>query len=52
MSENEAVFLLKALTNHPKTVAFEITEINPLLDRENPMEEVAARILERVLTNS
>ncbi len=52
LSENEAVYLLKALINHPKTVAFEITEINPLLDRENPMEEVAARILEKVLTNA
>ena len=52
MSENEAVFLLKALINHPKTVAFEITEINPLLDREKPMEEVAARIIGKVLSNS
>lgn len=48
MSENEAVYLLKSLINNPKTVAFEITEINPLLDRENPMEEVVVRILEKV----
>jgi arginase len=48
MSENESVYLLKSLINHPKTVAFEITEINPLLDRENPMEEVVVRILEKV----
>jgi len=48
MTENEAVFLLKSLINNPKTVAFEITEINPLLDRENPMEDVAARILAKV----
>ena len=48
MSEEEAVFLLKKLINHPKTIAFEITEINPLLDRERPMEEVAARILKKV----
>jgi arginase len=48
MSENEAIYLLKNLINHPKTVAFEITEINPLLDREKPMEEVAARILGKI----
>jgi arginase len=49
LSEKEAVYLLKELINNPKTVAFEITEINPLLDRENPMEEAAVRILEKVL---
>ena len=48
MSENEAVYLLKSLINEPKTVAFEITEINPLLDRESPMEVVAARILAKI----
>jgi len=48
LSENEAVYLLKNLLKNPKTVAFEITEINPLLDRENPMEEVSIRILEKV----
>ena len=48
MSENEAVYLLKSLINQPKTVAFEITEINPLLDRDSPMEVVAARILAKI----
>ncbi|MES2727321.1 MAG: arginase [Bacteroidota bacterium] len=48
LSEDEAVFLLKNLINNPKTVAFEITEINPLLDREHPMEDVATRILGRI----
>lgn len=48
LNEDEAVFLLKKLINNPKTVAFEITEINPLLDREHPMEEVAARILGKI----
>lgn len=48
LSINEAVYLLKSLINNPKTIAFEITEINPLLDRENPMEEVAVDILEKV----
>ena len=48
MSENEAVYLLKSLINQPKTVAFEITEINPLLDRESPMEVVAAGILAKI----
>lgn len=50
LSEFEAVYLLKNLINHPKTVAFEITEINPLLDRENPMEEVSLSILEKVFS--
>lgn len=48
MNENEAVYLLKKLLNEPKTVAFEITEINPLLDRESPMEVVASRILAKI----
>jgi arginase len=50
LSEENAVYLLKKLINHPKTVALEITEINPLLDRENPMEEVIARILKKVMS--
>jgi hypothetical protein len=48
MSENEAVYLLKNLINEPKIVALEITEINPLLDRESPMEVVASRILAKI----
>lgn len=50
LTEEDAVFLLKNLVSNPKTVAFEITEINPLLDREHPMEDVAARILGKIFT--
>ncbi|MCA0427602.1 MAG: arginase [Bacteroidetes bacterium] len=38
----EASELLNGLLKSPKTVALEITEVNPLLDRTNPMEEIAA----------
>ena len=43
-TEAEAVF--KTFLNHPKLVAFEITEINPSLDQEgNPMANVVAALL-------
>jgi len=40
--------LLHLLTKSNKLVALEITEVNPLLDRVNPMEEVTAKLLTRV----
>jgi arginase len=49
---DEAVDLLSALLLSPKLVAFEITEINPLLDRSNPMEEVSAKLIQEVFENS
>jgi len=49
---DEAVDLLSALLQSPKLVAFEITEINPLLDRTNPMEEVSAKLIEEVFEKS
>jgi len=45
LSKEEAIQLLKAFLGQPNLFAFEITEINPLLDRHNPMEEVAAEIV-------
>lgn len=45
----EAKTLLYHLLKHPKTIAFEITEINPLLDTENKMARAALEILEEVL---
>lgn len=45
LSKEEAIQLLKAFWAEPNVFAFEITEINPLLDRHNPMEEVAANII-------
>ncbi len=49
---DEAVDLLSALLQLPKLVAFEITEINPLLDRANPMEEVSAKLIKEVFEKS
>lgn len=48
----DAVELLSGLLKLPKLFAFEITEINPLLDRINPMEEVAASLIEDVFEKS
>ncbi len=48
----EAVDLLSALLQSPKLIAFETTEINPLLDRANPMEEVSAKLIEEVFEKS
>ena len=45
LSKEEAKKLISAFWNQPNVFAFEITEINPLLDRINPMEEVAAGII-------
>jgi len=45
---NQAADLLHLLTKSNKLVALEITEVNPLLDRVNPMEEVTAKLLTRV----
>lgn len=45
LSVDEAKELIHAFWNLPNVFAFEITEINPLLDRLNPMEEVAAKII-------
>ncbi len=49
LSLNEAVEMLQAFLSEPKTKLFEMTEINPLLDRHHPMEEVAAEIVGKVL---
>lgn len=42
---DEARLLLYNFLSAEKTVAFEITEVNPILDRINPMEKVAARLI-------
>lgn len=46
---HEAKTLLYHLLKHPKTIAFEVTEINPLLDTENKMAKAVVEILEEVL---
>jgi arginase len=44
LSKSEAIILLSGLLKNPKTIAWEITEINPLLDRNNPMEEITSEL--------
>lgn len=46
---HEAKTLLYHLLKTPKTIAFEITEINPLLDENNKMARTVLEILEEVL---
>ncbi len=46
---HEAKTLLYHLLKQPKTIAFEITEINPLLDENNKMARAVLEILEEVL---
>ncbi len=49
LSIDEAQYLLRNLLNNEKLVGFEITEVNPLLDRDKPMEIVAAKLLNSVV---
>lgn len=46
---HEAKTLLYHLMKHPKTIALEVTEINPLLDENNKMAKAVLEILEEVL---
>lgn len=46
---HEAKTLLYHLLKHPKTIALEVTEINPLLDDNNKMAMAVLEILEEVL---
>jgi arginase len=48
LSKDEAVILLSGLLKSPKTIAWEITEINPLLDRTNPMEEICSELFMKI----
>ncbi|MCU0440802.1 MAG: arginase [Bacteroidia bacterium] len=41
----QASYLLRTFCNSEKLVGMEITEINPLLDAENPMHEVIANLV-------
>ena len=50
LSKEEAKEIIQCLLDQPNLKVFEITEINPLLDRNNPMEEVMAEILVEVLS--
>lgn len=52
LSANEVIELLSAFLQLPKLIAFEITEINPILDRHKPMEIEAAKIIEACFKKS
>ncbi len=49
LSLQDAAHLFHELFPHPKTAAFEITEINPLLDQKNSMASAVVRLLREVL---
>lgn len=48
LSINEATYLLSNLLENDKIVGLEFTEINPLLDRDKPMEVVAADLINKL----
>ena len=47
LSKQQAIELLKAFYHHPKCKMLEVTEINPLLDKENAMAKAVADILQQ-----
>ena len=47
LREREAEDLVSKLMQKPKICCFEITEVNPTLDKENLMSEIAFNILQR-----
>jgi arginase len=47
LREREAEDLMSKFMQHRKICCFEITEVNPTLDRENLMAEIAFQILQR-----
>ncbi len=49
LSFEQATYVFEHLFHHPKVVAFEITEINPLLDKGNSMAQSVLKLLEKVL---
>lgn len=49
LTVQQSTQVFKKLFNHPKVVAFEITEINPLLDKGNLMSKSVLKMLESVL---
>ena len=45
LSMDEAVYLLKTFIGLKNLIGFEITEINPVLDEKNPMQQVIGKLL-------
>jgi arginase len=52
LSKQQAIETLSYLLAQPNLFAFEITEINPLLDRLQPMEKLAAEIIKESFEKS
>lgn len=51
LKEREAEDILASLMQNHKVCCFEITEVNPTLDKENLMAEIAFNILQRSVNN-
>ena len=51
LKEREAEDLMASLMQNHKICCFEITEVNPTLDKENLMAEIAFNILQRSVNN-
>lgn len=49
LREREAEDLLAAIAQYHKVCCFEVTEVNPTLDKENLMAEIAFNILQRTV---
>ena len=49
LNSEESQIVFDQLFNHPKVAAFEITEINPLLDTENKMAKAVLKLLSGVI---
>jgi len=49
LSYSDAELVFKTLLPHPKTVVFEISEINPLLDNDHSMSKTIAQLLASAL---
>jgi arginase len=49
LREREAEDLLAAIAQYHKVCCFEVTEVNPTLDKENMMAEIAFTILQRTV---
>jgi len=49
LNKEQSEEIFTTLFNHPKVAAFEITEINPLLDTENHMAKAVLNLLQKVL---
>jgi len=48
LSINEATFLLETFSKLPNLKGLEITEVNPLLDEKNPMQQIIAKLISNV----